>query len=81
MVAVGQAPVMVRREIPGFILKRLQGALLDEAWSLFDQGFASVEDIDKTIKFGLGLRWSPRSIEGSAIKCPPVPTVNHIRPY
>ena len=55
---VKQAPVVVSREIPGFILNRLQGALLDEAWSLFDQGYASAEDIDKTIKFGLGLRWS-----------------------
>src|ERR1700761_3889568 len=58
MQAVGQAPVMVNKEIPGFILNRLQGALLDEAWSLFDQGYASAEDIDKTVKFGLGLRWS-----------------------
>lgn len=58
MEAVGQEPVVVSREVPGFILNRLQGALLDEAWSLFDQGYASAEDIDKTIKFGLGLRWS-----------------------
>ena len=58
MQAVGQAPVVVRREIPGFILNRLQGALLDEAWSLFDQGYATAEDIDTTIKHGLGLRWS-----------------------
>lgn len=58
MQSVGQAPVVVARELPGFILNRLQGALLDEAWSLFDQGYASAEDIDKTIKFGLGLRWS-----------------------
>lgn len=55
---VKQAPVVVSREIPGFILNRLQGALLDEAWSLFDQGYASAEDIDRTIKAGLGLRWS-----------------------
>lgn len=58
MEQVKQAPVVVTREIPGFILNRLQGALLDEAWSLFDQGYATAEDIDKTIKFGLGLRWS-----------------------
>ncbi|HEY6630260.1 MAG TPA: 3-hydroxyacyl-CoA dehydrogenase [Rhizobiaceae bacterium] len=58
MKQVRQEPVLVNREIPGFILNRLQGALLDEAWSMFDQGYASAEDIDKTIKFGLGLRWS-----------------------
>ncbi len=60
MERVGQAPVIVTREVPGFILNRLQGALLDEAWSLFDQGYATAEDIDRTIKFGLGLRWSFR---------------------
>src|SRR5215207_6562433 len=38
---VGQAPVVLTREIPGFILNRLQGALLDEAWSLLEQGYAS----------------------------------------
>jgi L-gulonate 3-dehydrogenase len=58
MEAVGQEPVLVKREVPGFILNRLQGALLDEAWSLFEQGYASAEDIDKTVKYGLGLRWS-----------------------
>ncbi|SFJ58550.1 3-hydroxyacyl-CoA dehydrogenase [Aerobium aerolatum] len=58
MQSVGQAPVVVTREIPGFILNRLQGALLDEAWWLFDQGYATAEDIDKTVKYGLGLRWA-----------------------
>jgi L-gulonate 3-dehydrogenase len=55
---VGQAPVVLTREIPGFILNRLQGALLEEAWSLFEQGYASAADIDRTISHGLGLRWS-----------------------
>lgn len=39
-------------------MDRLQDALLDEACSLFEQGYASAEDIEKTVKFGLGLRWS-----------------------
>lgn len=55
---VGQAPVLVRREIEGFILNRLQGVLLREAWALFEEGYASAEDIDKTVRDGLGLRWS-----------------------
>jgi L-gulonate 3-dehydrogenase len=58
MTAVGQSPVLVRREIEGFILNRLQGVLLREAWALFEEGYASAEDIDKTVKEGLGLRWS-----------------------
>jgi 3-hydroxyacyl-CoA dehydrogenase len=55
---VAQVPVMVRREIEGFILNRLQGALLNEAWALFEEGYASAADIDKTVAHGLGLRWS-----------------------
>lgn len=55
---VGQKPVVLRREIEGFILNRLQGALLQEALRLAEAGYASVEDIDVTVKDGLGLRWS-----------------------
>ncbi|HEY9270034.1 3-hydroxyacyl-CoA dehydrogenase [Achromobacter sp.] len=58
MTAIGQKPVLVRREIEGFILNRLQGALLHEAFRLAKEGIASVEDIDATVKDGLGLRWS-----------------------
>lgn len=55
---VGQVPVMVNREIEGFVLNRLQAALLLEAWNLVDQGVMSVDDIDKCIRDGLGLRWA-----------------------
>ncbi len=58
MEAVGQIPVRVNGEVEGFILNRLQGALLREAWALFDEGYASTADIDKTVTYGLGLRWS-----------------------
>jgi L-gulonate 3-dehydrogenase len=58
MRTVGQSPVLVRREIEGFLLNRLQGALLREAWALFEGGYASAKDIDKTVSEGLGLRWS-----------------------
>jgi len=51
-------PVVVRKEIPGFILNRLQAALVCEAVRLYEDGYASAEDIDKTIRDGLGLRWS-----------------------
>jgi len=54
----GQVPVLVRREIPGFILNRLQAALVCEAVRLYEDGIASAEDIDKTVRDGLGLRWS-----------------------
>ncbi|WP_088159250.1 3-hydroxyacyl-CoA dehydrogenase [Achromobacter xylosoxidans] len=58
MAGIGQKPVLVRREIEGFILNRLQGALLHEAFRLASAGIASAEDIDATVKDGLGLRWS-----------------------
>lgn len=53
-----QIPILVRKEVQGFILNRLQGALLNEALRLFRDGYVSAEDLDKTVKHGLGLRWS-----------------------
>ena len=55
---VGQVPVRLNREIDGFVLNRLQGVLLNEAWALYEDGIASLADIDATIAHGLGLRWS-----------------------
>ncbi|MFN0039646.1 MAG: 3-hydroxyacyl-CoA dehydrogenase [Burkholderiales bacterium] len=55
---VGQVPITVKREVEGFILNRLQAALLLEAWRLVGEDYVSVEDLDKTIRDGLGLRWS-----------------------
>ena len=54
----GSSIVTVKKEIDGFILNRLQGALLNEAMRLYSEGYASSEDIDATIKDGLGLRWA-----------------------
>lgn len=56
--AIGKVPVEVRREVDGFILNRLQGALLNEAWALYEEGYASIADIDATVSQGLGLRWA-----------------------
>lgn len=55
---VGQVPITVRKEVEGFILNRLQAALLLESWRLVKEDYVSVEDLDKCIKDGLGLRWS-----------------------
>jgi 3-hydroxyacyl-CoA dehydrogenase len=55
---VGQVPIVVRREIDGFILNRLQGALIAEAFRLVGEGYVSPQDLDKTVQDGLGLRWS-----------------------
>jgi 3-hydroxyacyl-CoA dehydrogenase len=56
--SVGQVPIIVRKEVDGFILNRLQAVLLSEAFRLVGEGYVSPQDLDKTIKDGLGLRWA-----------------------
>ena len=56
--SVRQVPIVVNREVEGFVLNRLQGALLAEAFRLVGEGVVSPQDLDKTLKDGLGLRWS-----------------------
>lgn len=56
--SVGLAPILVRKEVAGFVFNRLQGAVLREAYCLVRDGVASVEDIDRIMRDGLGLRWS-----------------------
>jgi L-gulonate 3-dehydrogenase len=55
---IGQVPIVVKRELEGFIVNRLQGALLSEALRLVGEGYVSPQDLDKTVQDGLGLRWS-----------------------
>ena len=55
---IGQKPILLRKEIDGFVVNRLQGALLEEAFRLVDSGIADPDDIDTAIKNGLALRWS-----------------------
>ncbi|MEQ1737356.1 MAG: 3-hydroxyacyl-CoA dehydrogenase [Rhodoglobus sp.] len=52
------APILLDREIEGFVFNRLQGALLREAWCLVRDGVISAADIDTLVREGLGLRWS-----------------------
>jgi L-gulonate 3-dehydrogenase len=54
----GQTPVLLKKEITGFLLNRIQGAVLNEALNLYAEGYASVADLDKVLKDGLGLRWA-----------------------
>lgn len=56
--AAGLKPVLVAREVEGFLFNRLQGAVLREAYCLVRDGVASVEDIDTVMRDGLGMRWS-----------------------
>jgi len=51
-------PAVLKREVAGFVLNRLQIALVSEAFRLVADGVISAEDVDATVKHGLGLRWS-----------------------
>jgi L-gulonate 3-dehydrogenase len=54
----GLRPILVRKEVEGFVFNRLQGALLREAYCLVRDGVARVDEIDTVVRDGLGLRWA-----------------------
>jgi ketoreductase RED1 len=56
--ALGKAPVVLHREIDGFVGNRLQAAVLRESMYLVQQGVVSVEELDTLMKNSLGLRWA-----------------------
>jgi 3-hydroxyacyl-CoA dehydrogenase len=55
---VGQSPIQLRREVNGFVVNRLQSAMLSEAFKLVEDGIVSVDEVDRAVSDGLGLRWS-----------------------
>jgi L-gulonate 3-dehydrogenase len=55
---IGMAVITINKPVKGFVLNRLQVALLTEAFKLVEDGVVSGADLDKTLKHGLGLRWS-----------------------
>ncbi len=58
LIAQGQEPVTVNKEIDGFILNRLQYVMFAEAMHLVGEGYCSAEDVDKVMTSGLALRWA-----------------------
>jgi L-gulonate 3-dehydrogenase len=58
LAGAGLSPVRVRVELEGFVFNRLQGAMLREAYALVRDGVASVDDIDRIVRDGLGRRYS-----------------------
>jgi len=55
---IGQKPVTLKREVPGFSLNRIQYAILDETYRQIANGILSVEDVDTVMSDGLGLRYA-----------------------
>ncbi|MEW5722189.1 MAG: 3-hydroxyacyl-CoA dehydrogenase NAD-binding domain-containing protein [Thermodesulfobacteriota bacterium] len=54
---IGKVPVLVKKDVPGFLGNRLQYALMREAIALLNAGVASAEDIDTMIKSGIGFKF------------------------
>ena len=57
LAALGKVPVLVRRDVPGFLWNRLQFALVRECVWLIEHGVASAEDVDTVMREGLARRW------------------------
>ena len=53
---IGKKPVVIQRDLPGFVANRLQMALLREAISLVEKGIVSAQDIDEIVKSSIGRR-------------------------
>ena len=53
---MGKQPVRLRKEVPGFLINRIQTAMVREVWDLLDQDVASAEDIDAAVRGSLGFR-------------------------
>jgi len=59
VLSIGKEPVIVNRDSAGFIVNRINGMAFLEALKLLEKGVASVEDIDKAIRLGLGNPMGP----------------------
>lgn len=58
MSALGKRPVQVKKDVIGFLGNRIQGALMREALWLIEQGVASPEDVDATVRLSFGFRYA-----------------------
>ena len=76
---LGKSPVVVK-DINGFLINRLQFALLREALYIVETGAASVEDIDTVLKAGLGIRYAVLGPFGTA-DFGGLDTFDHINSY
>ncbi len=56
--SISMKPIMVKKELPGYLSDRLQEALWREALHIVNEGYASTKDIDRAVEDGPGLRWS-----------------------
>jgi 3-hydroxybutyryl-CoA dehydrogenase len=55
---LGRRPIVLHRDVPGFVANRLQYALLREAYALVEAGVCALPDVDVAVTAGLGARWA-----------------------
>lgn len=56
--AIGKSPIIIEKEIPGFVANRLQSALFRESIYLVSEGVIDMEDLDNIVSSSIGLRWA-----------------------
>ena len=56
--SISMNPIMLKKELPGFLSDRLQEALWREALHIVNEGYASTQDLDRAVEDGPGMRWS-----------------------
>jgi len=56
--SISMNPILVKKELPGYLADRLQEALWREALHIINEGYATTKDLDRAIEDGPGLRWS-----------------------
>ena len=56
--SISMNPIIVKKELPGYLADRLQEALWREALHIINEGYATTKDLDRAIEDGPGLRWS-----------------------
>ena len=56
--SVSMSPIMIKKELPGYLSDRLQEALWREALHIVNEGYATTQDLDRAIEDGPGMRWS-----------------------
>ena len=77
----GMVPVLVRKDLPGFLANRLQHAMAREAFAMIDAGIATPEDVDAAVRFGFGFRFLAagpvlqRDHAGIDVHCPAAATM------
>ena len=58
MIEVGQKPICLKREVPGFALNRVQYSIINSCWDLVEQGIVAPSDIDDLFAYALGPRYA-----------------------